>query len=99
MPRCITCNDEIPEGLQVCPICETKKIFSQDEVHFARMRVPPSPNVQLTFGDEEPGAPSFQINYYRKKQLNKFQIWMFKICFGITAKNYERTELNGQFPF
>lgn len=66
MPRCITCNDEIPEGLQVCPTCETKKILDQDEVHFARMRVPPSPNVQLTFGDEEPGAPSFKLTTIEK---------------------------------
>lgn len=87
MSRCVVCNDEIPEGRQVCPICETKKVFSQDEVHSARMYVPPSPNVQLSFGDEKFGASNFQVNYYREKQLNKFQIWMFKICFGITAKN------------
>lgn len=87
MPKCVICNDEVPEGHWVCPICDPKNKFNQDEVHFAKMYAPPSPTVQLSFGDEKTGAPNFQINYYRKKQLNKFQIWMFKICFGITAKN------------
>ena len=95
MPRCVICNNEIPEGLWICPICETKKIFNQDEMVFTRMYTPPIPNVQLSFSDEKTGAPNFLINYYRKKRLNKLQIWMFKVCFGITAKNCEGIELNG----
>jgi hypothetical protein len=87
MPRCVICNEEVPEGRQICPICDPKEPFGRDEIHFSRMYVPPTPNVTLSFGDEEYRAPSFEINYYRKKRLSKFQIWMFKACFGITAKN------------
>lgn len=46
---------------------------------------PPTPNVTLDFGTED--YTNFSINYYRNKPLNKFQIWMFKVCFGIKARN------------
>ena len=48
---------------------------------------PPKPNVILNFGTED--YTSFSITYYRNKPLNKFQIWMFKVCFGIKARNTE----------
>ena len=46
---------------------------------------PLTPNVTLDFGTED--YTNFSINYYRSKPLNKFQIWMFKVCFGIKARN------------
>ena len=46
---------------------------------------PPTPNVTLDFGTED--CSNFSINYYRSKPLNKFQICMFKLCFGIKARN------------
>ena len=48
---------------------------------------PPKPNVILNFGTED--YTNFSITYYRNKPLNKFQIWMFKVCFGIKARNTE----------
>lgn len=27
------------------------------------------------------------VNYYREKPLNRFQIWMYKICFGICVRD------------
>ena len=45
---------------------------------------PPVVNTQLIFSTSE--YNNFSINFYRDKPLNKFQIWMYKICFGITAK-------------
>ena len=45
----------------------------------------PEPNVILEFGTGN--HSNFSINYYRNKPLNKFQIWMFKVCFGIKARN------------
>ena len=45
----------------------------------------PQYNVNLHFGGY--GRQDFIIQYYRKRPLNKFQIWMYKICFGITAEN------------
>ena len=46
---------------------------------------PPKPNVILNFATED--YTNFSISYYRNKPLNKFQIWMFKVCFGIKARN------------
>ena len=46
---------------------------------------PPVANTQLIFGTSE--YNNFSINFYRDKPLNKFQIWLYRICFGITAKN------------
>ena len=47
---------------------------------------PPKPNVELSFGAYD-GNYDFLINYRRAKPLTKFQIWMYKVCFGIRAKN------------
>ena len=46
----------------------------------------PKNNTELSFsaGDE---TRNFVISYYRAKPLNKFQIWMYKVCFGIRARN------------
>lgn len=46
----------------------------------------PKPNVELSFGAYD-GNYDFLINYRRAKPLNRFQIWMFKVCFGIRARN------------
>ena len=51
---------------------------------YAYVYQPPHPNVVLEFGT---GDTNFLISYYRNKPLNRFQIWMFKVCFGIKAKN------------
>lgn len=45
----------------------------------------PTPNVTLDFGTED--HTNFSITYYRNKPLNRFQIWMFKVCFGVKARN------------
>lgn len=44
------------------------------------------PNVELSFGAYD-GNYDFLVNYRRAKPLNRFQIWMFKVCFGIRARN------------
>ena len=46
----------------------------------------PKPNVELSFGAYD-GNYDFLINYHRAKPLNRCQIWMFKVCFGIRARN------------
>jgi hypothetical protein len=84
MDRCVICGCPVPEGYQVCPNCEICKI---PPVGQAKLFVPPAANVELSFGSGVNFAPNFQINYHRTKPLNKFQIWMFKFCFGVTAKN------------
>lgn len=47
---------------------------------------PPKPNTELSFGAGD-GRYDFLIYYRRAKPLNKFQIWMYKVCFGIRARN------------
>lgn len=46
----------------------------------------PKSNVELSFGAYD-GNYDFLINHRRAKPLNRFQIWMFKVCFGIRARN------------
>ena len=46
----------------------------------------PKNNTELSFGE---GGKTFDfiVSYYRAKPLNRFQIWMYKVCFGIRARN------------
>lgn len=44
------------------------------------------PNTELSFGASD-GQYDFLVCYRRAKPLNRFQIWMYKVCFGIRAKN------------
>ena len=44
------------------------------------------PNIELSFGAYD-GNYDFLVNYRRAKPLNRFQIWMYKVCFGIRARN------------
>ena len=46
----------------------------------------PKPNTELSFGAHN-GEYDFVVSYRRAKPLNRFQQWMFKVCFGIRAKN------------
>ena len=46
----------------------------------------PKNNVELSFNGGTTEM-DFIVGYRRKKPLNRFQIWMFKICFGICARN------------
>jgi len=54
-------------------------------MEYMMIKTPPKPNTELSFGNQD--GPNFLINYHRKKPLTRFQIWMFKICFGIEARN------------
>lgn len=45
----------------------------------------PQPNTELSFGASD-GNYDFLVNYRREKPY-KFQIWMYKVCFGIRARN------------
>lgn len=36
MPKCVVCGKEIPEGKQVCYICETLSLLPQTEILRAR---------------------------------------------------------------
>ena len=80
---CVICGAEIPEGRQVCIECENDV---DQQVQFARVIEPPKNNVELSFGAGN-REYDFLIGYRREKPLNWFQRWMFKVCFGIRARN------------
>ena len=46
----------------------------------------PKKNTELSFGEGDKTF-DFIVSYYRAKPLNRFQIWMYKVCFGIRARN------------
>ena len=54
-------------------------------MEYITIKMPPEPNTELSFGERD--GPNFLISYRREKPLTKFQIWMFKFCFGIEARN------------
>lgn len=52
----------------------------------ATISEPLEPNTELSFGAGD-GSYDFLVCYRRAKPLNRFQIWMYKVCFGIRARN------------
>lgn len=86
--HCVVCGADIPEGRHICIICEQEMLQRRAKVLYeSDFLKPKDPNVELSFGENEEYAPNFSVTYYRTKPLNKFQIWMYKVCFGICAKN------------
>ena len=81
--QCVMCGAEMPEGGHVCINCQAGAVQSPP---FVKMDTPLRPNTELSFGDNE-GQHDILINYRRAKPLNRFQIWMYKVCFGIRARN------------
>lgn len=84
--QCVMCGAEMPfEEGQVCNDCLQKIAMSPVTLIYEPPE-PPKPNTELSFGagDED---YNFLINYHRIKPLNRFQIWMYKVCFGIRARN------------
>ena len=85
--HCVACGADVPEGRHICVICEQEMLEKAKTLRDLSFAKPKDPNVELSFGEDEEYAPNFSITYYRAKPLNKFQIWMYKVCFGIRAKN------------
>ena len=99
MSKCISCGVDVPEGRIACSKClkDDLAVVRAEEEKFNSEILKKSAvscsigkvktNVQLHFGDD-PYSTDMVIYYYRKKPLNKFQIWMYKVCFGIRAENF-----------
>lgn len=85
--HCILCDAVVPEGRHICIICEQEGLEKAATLRGLSFAKPKIPNVELSFGEDEEYTPNFSVTYYRAKPLNKFQIWMYKVCFGICAKN------------
>ena len=76
--QCVMCGAEMPEGGHVCK--------STRPAPFVQIVAPLKPNTELSFGTND-GQYDFLVCYRRAKPLNRFQIWMYKVCFGIRARN------------
>ena len=83
MNSCIMCLREIPEGRMICPSCELEMDVSESK-HIVVDFLPS--NVELSFNGGET-TMDYIVSYRRAKPLNWFQRWMFKVCFGIRARN------------
>ena len=81
--QCVMCGAEMPEGGHVCAKCMDGAVQPN---RFAQVITPPKRNTELSFGASD-GQYDFLVCYRRAKPLNKFQIWMYKVCFGIYARN------------
>ena len=80
--QCVICGAEMPEGGHVCAECAAGAM----QPNFSGVTELLKPNTELSFGAGD-GKYDFLINYRRAKPLNRFQIWMYKVCFGIRARN------------
>lgn len=82
MDKCVMCNAPLPTecGSMICEHCKKN---NEGSLLFEAGRIikPLNPNTELSFGD------NFLVFYRRAKPLNRFQIWMYKVCFGIRARN------------
>ena len=86
MDQCVMCGRDLPTecGSMVCHECH--KRFSKETMMLGESIALTRPNVELSFGAND-GNYDFIVYYRRAKPLNRFQRWMFKVCFGICAKN------------
>ena len=82
--QCVMCGAEMPEGGHVCIKCMDGA--AQPNIFVQAIASPPKPNTELSFGAND-GQCDFVVYYRRAKPLNRFQIWMYKVCFGIRARN------------
>lgn len=80
--QCVMCGAEMPEGGHVCAKCADGAV----QPNFVEVVEIPKPNTELSFGAGD-GNYDFLVCYRRAKPLNRFQIWMYKVCFGIRARN------------
>lgn len=78
---CVSCGKPmLTEDGQICSKC---RAFTAP---LAEITEPSKPNTELSFGAGD-GSYDFLVYYRRAKPLNRFQIWMYKVCFGIRARN------------
>jgi hypothetical protein len=81
------CGAQLPTecNSMVCAQC-IKKYKNSPAMISGELIKLPKPNIELSFGATDEKY-DFLITYYRTKPLNRFQIWMYKVCFGIRARN------------
>ena len=80
------CGRELPteSGSMVCARCKVD--FRKDVFTVGHGIMNARPNTELSFGAGDK-TRDLIISFHRHKPLNRFQIWMYKVCFGIHARN------------
>ena len=84
--QCVMCGRELPTECNSMVCAQCKQDYGDSSVHIVGEIINPRPNTELSFGAGD-GSHDFLVNYRRAKPLNRFQIWMYKVCFGIRARN------------
>lgn len=85
--QCVMCGTPLPDecNSMVCARC--KQNYGDFPAYIVGEGIKlPKPNTELSFGASD-GQYDFLVCYRRAKPLNRFQIWMYKVCFGIRARN------------
>ena len=85
--QCVMCGAPLPDecNSMVCAQCtKDAEIYPVHPVGY--LNKPPKPNTELSFGAND-GQYDFLVCYRRAKPLNRVQIWMQRVCFGICARN------------
>ena len=86
MNKCVMCGRELPEEWSSMTCARCKVDFHKDVMIVGHSIVNARPNIELSFGADDK-TRDFIVSFHRHKPLNKFQIWMYKACFGIRARN------------
>ena len=86
--QCVMCGAPLPDECNSMVCAQCKQNYGDSPVHIVGkvIKPPPKPNTELSFGAND-GQYDFLVCYRRAKPLNRFQIWMYKVCFGIRARN------------
>lgn len=85
--QCVMCGAPLPNECNSMVCAQCKQNYGDSPVlNVGKIIEPQKPNVELSFGAGD-GTSDFLIYYRRVKPLNRFQIWMYKVCFGIRARN------------
>ena len=82
----VMCGRELPEewDSMTCAQCMDSAVQLNRVVVYGTEQ--PKNNTELSFGEGDK-TRDFIVSYRRAKPLNRFQIWMYKVCFGIRARN------------
>ena len=85
--QCVMCGAQLPAECNSMVCAQCKQNYGDYPLHIVGYGIEqPKNNTELSFGAGNK-TRDFIVSYYRAKPLNKFQIWMYKVCFGIRARN------------
>lgn len=85
MDKCVMCGKDLPTECELMYCGECLLEVMTPKFAYSTIEIPKN-NVELSFNGGNTEV-DFLVGYRRTKSLNWFQIWMFKVCFGIRARN------------